>query len=393
MSLFKELKIKIRTYFKVKSRLKWDNNSVNSLTQDNSDWVVVVRNDAIGDYLLFRPFIKSIKQIDAFKDKKLLLVANPLWSNLASEMDGQWIDKIVTVDFNSFNNNREYRSQILKEWLSKSYFAWIYPLHTKDTLLEISFLNIKATYKIAQIGEQKHQSKFVQKLMPLIYTHLLPTQHQVQFELLTNASFCLNLGRIFKPDYQVHYSYQIPEFSYLQNYPKPYLVLFPGASAKLKRWDTINFVKVADVICELYPNFQLVIAGSPQDEPYQMEILNSVQPKTKEKITPLCGKTSLTELATLIRFTDLLITNDTVAMHFAALQNVPLICVLMGENPGKFAPYPKEIYSGGVYLYPPDIQIKVDGGDYSENFPRPDIQQITPERVIFQVNELLNPKH
>jgi ADP-heptose:LPS heptosyltransferase len=57
----------------------------------------------------------------------------------------------------------------------------------------------------------------------------------------------------------------------------------------------------------------------------------------------LSGKTTLQELAELIRGAEILISNETSAVHIAAAVGTNSVCILGGGHFGRFLPYPKHV--------------------------------------------------
>ena len=70
----------------------------------------------------------------------------------------------------------------------------------------------------------------------------------------------------------------------------------------------------------------------------------------------MTGKSSLTELAIIIKNSELLISNDSAAVHIAAAVGKKFLCISNGERFGRFLPYPKEIFDQGYYIYPDVIK-------------------------------------
>jgi hypothetical protein len=61
--------------------------------------VLVVRHDSIGDYLLFRFWLRQLSAELRQRNQRLTLVANALWAPLAQAWDGDAIAEIIPVHF------------------------------------------------------------------------------------------------------------------------------------------------------------------------------------------------------------------------------------------------------------------------------------------------------
>ena len=60
-------------------------------------------------------------------------------------------------------------------------------------------------------------------------------------------------------------------------------------------------------------------------------------------VTSLAGKTSLQQLTTIIAGAQLLVSNETSAVHIAAAVGVPSVCIVGGGHYGRFVPYDEKV--------------------------------------------------
>ena len=67
--------------------------------------LLLVRLDAIGDYVLFRNFIKLLKKNQKYNDYTITLLGNSVWKNLSKELDYEYVDDFIWLDRNKFHNN------------------------------------------------------------------------------------------------------------------------------------------------------------------------------------------------------------------------------------------------------------------------------------------------
>src|ERR1700749_3325076 len=59
--------------------------------------MLIVKTDAIGDYVLFRNFIEAVKSSYAFRDYEIDLIGNEAWSDLALAFDGKFIGNFYFI--------------------------------------------------------------------------------------------------------------------------------------------------------------------------------------------------------------------------------------------------------------------------------------------------------
>src|ERR1700749_1987797 len=73
--------------------------------------ILIIKTDAIGDYILFRNFLEVLRTSEKFKDHEIDLLGNTLWQEVAL-----WYDKPFVAHFRFFNPDDLYESpwQLLK---------------------------------------------------------------------------------------------------------------------------------------------------------------------------------------------------------------------------------------------------------------------------------------
>ncbi|MFO7446763.1 MAG: glycosyltransferase family 9 protein, partial [Ignavibacteriaceae bacterium] len=111
-----------------------------------------------------------------------------------------------------------------------------------------------------------------------------------------------------------------------------------------------------------------------------------------EKVIDLCGKTTLPELSKIIAESEILISNESVAVHISASVNKKFVCITNGERFGRFHPYPKEIFDKGYYVYPGEIMKNLDKPDYLSRYrfgSDLDINSIKPAEVKEVIKQVI----
>ncbi|MEK7356370.1 MAG: glycosyltransferase family 9 protein [Bdellovibrionota bacterium] len=98
---------------------------------------------------------------------------------------------------------------------------------------------------------------------------------------------------------------------------KPLVVLAPGSVWKTKMWTTEGFVDVAK--SWISRGAKVAIFGSPDEAPLADEIARL------SGATSIAGKTSLFESAELLALAELLVCNDSGAMHLGATAGTPTV--------------------------------------------------------------------
>ncbi len=109
--------------------------------------------------------------------------------------------------------------------------------------------------------------------------------------------------------------------------------LAPGSVAKSRRWPVDRYAQLAERLSA--QKHQVVLLGSHSDQ----EVARSVERRAKAPLLNLVGKTSLREAMAVIRRLDLLVSNDSGAMHLAYAQRVPLIVMQGAADPRVTGPF------------------------------------------------------
>ncbi len=114
------------------------------------------------------------------------------------------------------------------------------------------------------------------------------------------------------------------------------IVVAPGARSHIKRWDKHNFSQLCGFLIQ--DGWDIVLAGDKADQP----ICSYIYQGNPGGIIDLCAKTSISQLAALLKRARLLITNDSAIMHLASYLNVPVVAIFGPTDENKYGPWPQE---------------------------------------------------
>lgn len=121
-----------------------------------------------------------------------------------------------------------------------------------------------------------------------------------------------------------------PEPPILKELPEKYCVMSPSAGKPANRWQAEKFGRLASKL--KLPS--VVTAGRSEQD-----IADKVVENSDGKAVSVAGRTSLKELAALIKKASFFICNDTGPMHIAAALNVPVFAIFGPANPVRTGPY------------------------------------------------------
>lgn len=116
-----------------------------------------------------------------------------------------------------------------------------------------------------------------------------------------------------------------------------FIALHPGASCISKMWSCKNFAKAADLLIEKF-KVSVVLVSSPE----QTALGEATMAAMRHKPLFLCGRTSLGELAALLKKARLFISNDSGPVHIACAVGTPVISIFgrneKGLGPARWRP-------------------------------------------------------
>ncbi len=114
-----------------------------------------------------------------------------------------------------------------------------------------------------------------------------------------------------------------------------YIIVSPGAADKSKRWGYNRFAELCDKIINIY-NIKVVLIGDAGED---KNIVVKILKEMKAPAMDIAGKTSLIQLAEVIKNALLVITNDSAPMHLASYLNVPVLAIFGPTSPERYGPW------------------------------------------------------
>jgi ADP-heptose:LPS heptosyltransferase len=300
----------------------------------NSSGLLLVRLDAIGDFILWTDSAKEFRRL--YPGRKITLCANSVWSDLASKLS-IW-DEIWPVDIWRLNRNPIYRFRTLRKIRQRGFEIAIQPTFSRLFLHGDAIIRATGSQqRIGYAGDTSNISPILKTISDHWYSKLVPASPAPLMELERNAEFIRNLsGQDFKAELPI-----LPRLIDLPDrlkFDAPYFIVFPGASWCGKQWPAERF---AEIVTQLHGKFAWlpVLCGGQSD----IGLCQTVIDLSGVQAVNLGGATSLPELVELVRGARLLISNDTSAVHLAAAVSTPAVCILGGGHFGRFLPYPENI--------------------------------------------------
>jgi ADP-heptose:LPS heptosyltransferase len=354
--------------------------------------IIIIKTDAIGDYILFRNFLESLKKSEKFKDYKITLIGNYLWKDIAEEFDKEFVDNFIWIKPKKFTKDIFYRYKTLKKIKSKNYSIAIHPTYSRNFYTGDSLIKaVNAKEKIGWNGDLNNTTKFQKKISDKFYTRLFSSNEKYLFEFYRNKEFFEKLLNKKITTKKPYFKSVGKENLIKENY----FIISLGAGSKLREWSSKKFAKIANYIYEK-KGWEIVLTGSENEKYLEEEFTKNL--KNKEQIINLIGKIKLDELISLINNAKILIANESASTHIAAALDTKTICISNGNHFTRFNPYPKEITEKIKYIYPPEIEKELEKGNTDKiikkyyNGSKLDINKIEFKGVVDKIKDKISNK-
>lgn len=293
--------------------------------------ILLIRLDAIGDFVVGLDAMQGLREHHA--DAEITLVGNVLWADLAEHVP--YVDHIISVDPYRFRHSLSYRYDRLRHLTKGPYRVAIHLAHRRSGRFadaDAIMRAVEAERKVASCGDA--ESDWRVHWSNRWYTDVVMVDRD-EMELRRNAQLVRALGvRDFQAGLPTLPQEELPV---LEGLPDAYYVLFPGAGADQRRWPPTRFAEVAKRL-ESETGWTGIICGGPGEEILGQQI----RQMTEANVRNWVGRTSIPGLGSVIAGANLLVSNETSAVHLATAVSTPSVCVLGGGHHGRFAPYDVE---------------------------------------------------
>lgn len=295
--------------------------------------LLLVRIDAIGDYVLFRNFIEILKKSEKYRDYKITLCGNVAFKELAETLDKEFINDFIWINRRSFIKNIFYRYNNLKAISKRGFEVAIQPTFSRvffngDAIVRAS----NAKERIGSQGDCSNIHPWQKRLSDRWYTHLVPASPKPMMEICRNTEFVRNLGLTL--------SYaELPVIDVADEMRRDikedeYYIICPGAGLAKRCWPLERFAQLAEKIYTTTGWLGVICGGKDEEELGQR--LTSL---SRAPLYNIVGKTSLSNLVHIVNKAQLLVANETGSVHIATAVGTPVVCILGGGHDGRFMPY------------------------------------------------------
>lgn len=308
----------------------------------NPQKILVVRIDSLGDAVLTLPAIQTLAR--RFPKSQIDFLANPPAGELYSLFFPE--SEIILFERN-WLSGEESLGKLMRE-----FFSMIRKLRASHYDLGIDFRGDLRTLVLLSLAKIPHRWGRDGTGGRFLLTHRLKNPYE-KHEILENLALVQG-----KAQASLRVNEMSEAISDLRLLRRPCgtprnddkealgrlgsgkkIVIHVGAGYPSKRWAASNFVKLAKRIQERGLGTPVFIGSSEEKillDPYRGEL--------GDDFWDLTGKTSLSDLLTLLSQADLYIGNDSGPAHLAALLDLKIVLIFSGTNDFKrWAPWSSQL--------------------------------------------------
>ena len=303
--------------------------------------LLLIKTEAIGDYILFRNFLQSIRENEKFRGYQIFLIGNELWKPLVNKFDQPYLDFSFFINKKKFLSEPKYRQEFLSQFSKIHFDKAINCTYSREFISgDLMMRSISAKEKIGMIGNSVSEIPPLKWVGNFFYSRLVGSDRNNYFEFDCNKYF---FEQVLEEKVDIEYPI-LP----IKLEEKGYVVLLPGAQDKAREWPANSFKDLAKRLHNQY-KCKIILTGSKAEIDAANCIIDS---ENSTYVENLCGQTKLEDLPELLAGARLAVCNDSGTLHIAAALGVPSICISNGNHFGRFTPYPNFEKRKLAFLYP-----------------------------------------
>ena len=332
--------------------------------------VLVTRTDRLGDVLLSTPVIKNLRD-----QMPSAYIAMMVQESVADVIRGNpYIDEVITLDKRGRHKGLFGFLKFAKKIKRKKFdlalilhptvrvHILLFLVQVKERIgydIKYGFLNTRKLKHTKQLGE-KHESDYA-------------------LDFLRELGFSDYDTTLFMPLYRNSEEWAKELLKERNPNRHKVITIHMQASCPSKRWPKDYFNRLVVDITKKYNPF-IIYIGSELDDTI----------KEEGSVLNLTGKTTISQLASILKRSDLFISNDSGPVHMAVALDAPVISIFGRKQPGLSPKRWGPLGEKGVFLHK-DIGCKVClAHDCNRNFAC--LKAIEPPEALSHVDTFLSKR-
>lgn len=313
--------------------------------------VLVIRGDAIGDFVLFLPSLAALRRY--YRPSKFCVLVGSESASLAGAFGDA--DEVITFNARQYRFNLAYRLRLIRELRSRCFDVAVNPVYSREPLTDELLYCSGARQRITFDGNLDNIDLRTKAANSKYCTRVIESRSGSVSEIERNREFVEKLTGIKPAIEESVPQITVPEAHLRQAHlrlskegvdleTESVVALFPGASNAIKAWPPERFADLANRITKEF-KVRIVICGASSD----FDTQEAVAAQITAPVIRLAGKTDLLQLIAILKQSALYIGNDTGPLHLAAAVGTPALCILGGGHFGRFYPYGDQRFHRAVY--------------------------------------------
>ena len=300
--------------------------------------ILVIRLDLIGDLVLSMVIVRVLKR--SYPDAEIDLISVPASAKVI-EGDPD-VAHLLGYDPNIWRRP----SALVQKQNWRTLKALLKTLRGREYDLAISVFGKWAGVLAALSGAQRTLG-FGRESFPGLMTDSVPGKHWTPGEKKHEVDYCLELAQAVGATIEVEDRYphlvipaqatgEIERLLAAEGVEPQRALIACHVSAnngQSKRWPVPYWATLLDRLIR-EEHAYIVLTGAPNDLP----LIEKITRRMREQPLNLAGKTSLIQLAALLKRADLLISGDSGPMHMAGAVETPLIAIHGPTDPALSGP-------------------------------------------------------
>jgi lipopolysaccharide heptosyltransferase II len=287
--------------------------------------ILIIKYSALGDILLITPSLKAIRE--KFKSSKIYCLTSVAGSQILKTCP--YIDELVIYDHKHQDKGLKALLNIGAKLRSIG-FDKVIDFQNSNRSHVLAFLSLAPD----RYGyDNRKLSFFLNKKVKEKKQALDPVEHQSKTLKLLDIEVESKELEVWPTLADKEYVDEMLKSYWLKG-SAPLVGIHIGASKKwlTKLWPTYAVASLIELLSK--ENIRVILMGLSSDFERGQEILR----KSKIEAINACGKTSILQLAELMKRCNCILTNDSLAMHMAAAVKVPFVALFGPTDPTRHMP-------------------------------------------------------
>lgn len=290
--------------------------------------ILVINLLYIGDLLFTTPLLRALR--NHYQQAHISLMVDAKNADVIKY--NPHISQVIMVDKKGYHNKLSNYIKLIRE-VRKGDYDLVINLHRNERSSAIAAFSGGKTitgFATAGLGLFLDRLHIEQTTIHQAeaYLEILKGQGIKEFdncglELYSDASSELNAEQLWH--------------SQFGQCPPKVIGLNTGGSWPTKRWHKSGFAELADKLLD--NGYGVSFFGGPMDQDDVNEIISMMKKNNHENLAVFTGKTTLLELACLVKKCKAFVTGDSGPMHIAASQQIPIIAIFGPSNEERYYPY------------------------------------------------------